>query len=187
MKKLEPLLQIIAHIQSLNKQDWQKQLAATIAAVFLFFAGVIYFIYQKSDTQITQIRELYKLKTKSEDLLDQYQQIAQEENRITALLEKHKDFTIKSYFEKFVKDNGLTPEPAWGDSYEITPVAGSEKFEEERIVPSFKKLNTQNLIALLDKLERDLLLCLTQVTITRENDTLTATITITAKKNIKGY
>lgn len=187
MKKFEPILQIITHINSLNKQDWQKQLVATIVALLFFFSGVIYFIYQKSDTQIAQIRELYKLKTKSVDLLDQYQQIAQEENRITTLLEKHKDFTIKSYFEKFSKDNGLTPEPGWGDSYEITPIAGSDKFEEERLIPIFKNLNTQSLIALLDKLERDLLLCLTHVSISRENDTLTATITITAKKNIKGY
>ena len=127
------------------------------------------------------------MKTKSVQLLDQYQLIMHEEEKIAALLEKHKDFTIKSYFEKFAKDNTLTPESSWGDSYEITPLVGSDRFEEERLIPTFKKLNTQSLIALLDKLEKDPLLNVTQISIVREGESLTLMATITAKKMSKGF
>ncbi len=177
---------IINSFYDLKSDDFKKYLIGGLAAVAILSFGALFYIRTTSSALSASIKNLHKLAAESDNLINQYEKIKKEEDDLAQLLEKNKDFTsLKSYFEQFIKQNQLTPEAGWAETATIIPSAEIDKFEKEEIEAVFKNKTTQQVVQLIDVIEKNPMIHLSQVTITPEGHALTAALTISAMRESK--
>ena len=147
----EKLQSLSSAIQQLSQKELQKYLIMTLGTVTLLLSGIIYYTHSTSTDLALNIKRTEKLANKSIRLMEQYEKLQEEENRLKDLLAKHKDFNVKIYFEQFCKQHGITPEPGWNTSVDII----NEKFEEVTLPATFKNQTTEKLVQILEKFDKN--------------------------------
>jgi len=172
---------IVTYITNLNAQAFQQQLIGTLAAVTLLLGGMIYMFYMSTATQIQRAHSIIKLATKAEKIVADNRGITQEEERIADILEKNRDFNIKSFFEQFTREHNVTPEPNWATT--TNPIEGNEKFEEVMLPATFKHQTTKTLVTLLDALDKKEIVYLKEINIVKEGQTIRFDLILATKKS----
>ena len=149
-KLVEKLQTFTSSLQQLSKKELEKYIIITLSATITVFGAIIYYSYNTSSEIAKQIKRTNLLANKSFKLLQQYDKLQSEENRLQTLLGKHKNFNIKIYFEQFCKKHSITPEPGWNTTVDII----NERFEEITLPATFKGQTTEKLVNILEKLDK---------------------------------
>ena len=178
---MEFLKPIIDYIIKLKDKEFQQYMIAILAGITLICCGTIYVTYSRSKGHIITIKQLKKLEQKSYMILSDNQKIQLEEDRIQKLIEQNKEFSIKTYFEKFTREHNAAPEANWDTT--VNPIEGNDKFDEVVLPATFKKQTTKTLVTLLDALDKNEIVYLKEVAITHEEgQKISFTLTIATKK-----
>ena len=177
---MELINRITTYIINLSEKDFQKYFIVVISVITFSVAGSIYYIYSKSSKLVKEIKQVQQLSEKSTAILINNSQIQKEEDRIQELLSNNKDFSIKSYFEQFCREQHITPEPNWETT--PNPIEGNEKFEEVTLRASFKNETTKTLVTILDALDKNEIVYLTELKIKKDKDKIGFDIVIATKK-----
>lgn len=160
----EKLQSLSETIQQLSQKELQKYLIIVLAIAVTLISSIIYYTYSTSSQLAHDIKKTGRLARKSIRLMSQYEKLQEEENRLKDLLAKHKDFNVKIYFEQFCKQHGITPEPGWNTSIDII----NEKFEEVTLPATFKDQDTQKLVQILEKFDKNELIYVKSLSIRPE-------------------
>lgn len=184
MKQIEFIQRIIGSLQFSSPQEFNKYLGLFLGGVLLTGIGSTYYIYARSSALAERIKTIQELSKRSSIIMNKFDHLQEEEDKLSAVLEQHKDFAIRTFFEQFCKQNNLTPEPSWGDSVETNQLPLYPDFEEEIIRPVFKNQTTQTMLQLFQALEKEPMATVKDVTLTVEGTTLTAHLTIAGKKHV---
>lgn len=179
MKKL--FNEIIAYIQKLNKKEFEKNLKIFLGAISIITFGGIYYIYAEKRNLINKIKKTQKLTFKTSNIIKTYEKMQQEEKKTQKLLEREKDFNIKTYFEKFYSKQQITPEGNWEAITQELP--SSDKFDEVIISATFNHQTTKKLIDILKALnEKDIIYIKELIIKSESNKKINFDITIATKK-----
>ena len=168
------------YIQNLNKKDFEKYLIIFLVSTTVLFGSITYYIYSKSSDKVKQVKILGELTKKIAIVMGNYEKMLLEEQRLQQLLEQDKEFGMNKFFEKFCREQNLTPEPGFAS---ITlPIEGSE-FDEILLSVTFKGINTQILTKILDALDKKEIIYIKELIIKNEgNKKIEVNITLATKK-----
>jgi len=168
MKMLKDVIVKIAEIiQSLDSKKFQQYLLLFLICIATSVVALIFYINNQSLEIIKQTKRIETFANKSVKLLSSFQKLKQEETRISEMLEKDKEFNIKSYFEQFCKDQNLTPESGWEDT-KIQDI--SEKFSEIELSSTFKGLTTDKIVSILEALDKKKIIYTKEVIVKSEGN-----------------
>lgn len=171
---------IVATIQTLSKKQLEKYIVATLVVAGLLLGGIIFFTYSSSSELVSEMKVLEKQANNAASILNQYKKMQKEEDRIQALLEKHKTFNLKIFFEQFCKENGINPEPGWDTSDESI----NAKFEEISLPATFKGQTTEKLVQILAKIDKKEILYVKELNIKNDGaKKITFDMTIATKRS----
>lgn len=145
---MELLTKVTDYIQQLPKKDFEKYLLSILVSIALLLSMIMYAIHQKSTTSAQQIKKLGDLANKSYQLLDDYDAIKQEEDRITTLLDQNKQFDIKIYFEQLCKEQAITPH-----SWDIKIGTIHPQFDEIVLSATLRNQTMEKLVEILQLLD----------------------------------
>jgi hypothetical protein len=178
---MEFLSKITTYLHYLSRKEQDRLLMATLASVALLVGGLIYFIHQKSTTLVASIKKMELLANKAVNLLQDYDKIQTEEDRIQAMLEKQKDFNIKIYFEQFCKEHNIMTSAEWDTSV----VSINPQFDEITLPATFKDQTTEKLVKILEEIDKREIIYIKNLSIKTEKEKkhITVDITIATKKS----
>lgn len=164
-----------------NNKQHQTFIATILGVALLCLGGIVYFLYTQQAGDITTLTELYDASKKYDALIMKNEKIKAEEERIKALLEENKGFSIKTFFETLTREQKLTAEAGWDT--EIRGIEGNDTFDEVVLSATFKNQTTQSLVALLGVLDTNEIVYIKELEIKKEaKKTISFTITIATKK-----
>ena len=176
---MEALKKLATYIQTLDTKQSQRLVLATLAAITICICGLTYFIQEKKDELITKIKQLNTLAEKAAKIIIDNKKMTDEEFRLKDILDKNKDFTIKSFFEQFCRDFGVVPEPGWDTRTETV----NEKFDEIMLPATFKGQTTEQLVKFLETLDKKEMVYLKELSIKKEaQGKITFDVTLAAKR-----
>lgn len=132
-------------LHKLHEAEFKKYLLITLAILGIMIAGSVYLIYNTCSNLHTEILKLQTAKKKTRKLLIDFADIDAEETRLRGVLEQHKNFNLKIYFEQFCKEHGLSAVPNWDTS--ATPI--NPQVDEVALSATFKGLTTETLVRML--------------------------------------
>ncbi len=177
---MEFLEKIINTTRQVSKKEFEKYVLVSLAVVCLLMGGVTYFIYSTSNGLVKDIKQLQKLAKKSARLVDDFELMQKEEEKIRKILNKHKGFNLGSFFEKFCKDQGVKPEPNWSPTSESL----NPQFEEVSLAATFKGQATENLVKMLEAIDKNEILYVKELRIRKEKDkTITFDISLATQRS----
>ena len=180
MKVLDNLA---AYIQTLNKKDFKRYLTLFLGVTTIIITMIVYHTYSKSSFLVSEIKKLEILVSKSAKIIAQNEKLEQKEQQLQQLLEQNREFSMKTFFEQFCSQQEITPDAGWETI--ALPVEGNEKFNEVSLSASFKNQTTQNLVKILDTLDKKEIIYLKELSIKNTEDKKIAfDITIATKKYI---
>jgi hypothetical protein len=178
MSFLESIANTITHQSSKQHQLF---LATVIGTVLVGLSGIIYFLYMQRDADVATLIDLQEASKKNNTLIAKSDKIKAEEERIKALLEENKGFSIKTFFETLTREQKLTAEAGWDT--EIRSIEGNDTFDEIVLSATFKNQTTQALVALLGVLDNNEIVYIKELEIKKEaKKTIAFTLTIATKK-----
>ncbi len=180
---MEFIVKFTNYLQSLGKKQLQRYLLVCILGSGLFIVGVIYFVYSKSIELVNEIKRFESLANKATKVLEEDQKMENESLRIQGMIDKEKDFNIRSYFESFCQSQGL-PIQGWSDTRtrEI-----NDKFDEIYLTASFKGQTTEKLVKILEEFYKKEIIYVKNLRIKQESDKkISFEITIATKSMKRG-
>jgi hypothetical protein len=180
---MEFIVKITKHIQSLSKKQIQRYFLVFLLGSGVCVLGMIYFVYSKSLVLVNEIKRLESLANKATKVLGEDQKMEDESLRIQGMLDKEKDFNIRSYFESFCQSQGL-PIQGWSDTRtrEI-----NDKFDEIYLPASFKGQKTEKLVKILEEFYKKEIIYVKNLRIKQEPDKkISFEITIATKAMKRG-
>jgi hypothetical protein len=178
MNFLETLASSIA---SYNKKQQLIFIAATLGCVAVLIAGSLTYLAIQRAADIETITHIQECIKKNDILLMQSERVRAEEERIKALLDDNKGFSIKTFFETLTLDQKLKPELGWDT--EVRSIEGNDTFDEIILTATFKKQTTQSLVSLLNVLERSEIVYIKELDIKKEEKkTISFEIILATKK-----
>lgn len=182
---MELLIKIATFLQSLTKKQFQQYLLMFIGGVCIVAGGMMYWFYSQSTNLLLEIKKIEGLSQKANRIIVDNEHMQQEARRVQDLFEQNKDnFTIKSFFETFCKEQGLTPEPGWSSRTEET----NDRFDEIVLTASFRKQITEKLIKILIALDKKDIIYIKDLTVKNEgNKQISFDITLATKIMKKGF
>ena len=170
---------IVDYLQAMDQKQFRRLMLFFFACVVCIVGLVTYYIQRQKTDLINHIKQLHKLAEKSITIIQDHRKMALEEQRLKAILDKNKDFTMKVFFEQFCREQNLIPEAGWDARTE--PV--NERFDEVILPATFKNLNTEKLVKILEELDKKELVYIKTMSIrSEEKKQLTANITLATKK-----
>ena len=174
--KIKPyLIETLKSIHALDKKVFEKYLFAGIVGLVLLVGGGVYFMYLVSENLHNDINRLVAMQKKTRHLLFDYANINAEEMRLQSVLEQHKNFNLKIYFELFCKEQGLNPT----SSFETSSTPINDQVSEIALTAAFKGLTTEKIVAMLQAFDKTEIVYLKNIHIKKDKDrTVTCEITL---------
>lgn len=160
------IVKLANNIQELSTKNFQRYLLLFLGGIATLIIAMIFYINNASLETIKQIKQLENLANKSVKVLSTYQKLQQDESNISEILEKDKEFSIRAYFEQFYKDQGVNPENWDTKTLEI----GSDKFIEIELPVNFKGLTTDQVVKMLETLDKKKILKIKEVNLKSEGN-----------------
>jgi hypothetical protein len=185
MKKYDYIGTLVAYIQNIPKDVLQTRFLILLGTTLAIIIGGTFYIRTTSTALVTQIKNLQKQAKKARDLSSEFQKLEAQEAELAELMQDNTSFgSLKSYFEQFIKQHSLAPEAGWAETA-TTSDSMNDKFEEEQLTATFKSLNTQKLVELIQKLSEDRMMHIGEISVNREGKSITLTVILAAKKFIQ--
>lgn len=176
---MEFFIKLSAYIQNLNSQQFKKNYLIFLLGVGVLLAGLIYYLYVQKEQLITRINQMNKLAAQTQNIILDNRKMIKAEQRLKDILDQNKDFGIKGFFEQFCKENNLNPEQGWDTTTE--PV--NEKFDEIILPASFKGLSSEQLVKILQDLDKKEIVFIKELTIhNEESGKISCDITMATKR-----
>lgn len=148
----------------LDKKHFEWTLVTIISTIGIFAAGATVFIFMQHQSARAYLAEMQRLSIENRELLATAEHLREEEERIQNLLNENKNFNIKSFFEQFCQEEGVTPDPNW--ETETIALADNNTFEEVKLSASFQKQTTEKLVSMLSRLDKHPLVYIKSLEIT---------------------
>jgi hypothetical protein len=157
---------IIQSIHALDKKEFDKYLLISIASLLLGVGASIYYVYNTCHSLETDIIRLQATKKKTRRLLTDYANIMAEEARLQAILDQHKNFNLKVYFEQFCKEQSFSAAPGW----DVTTNSINPQVDEITLTATFKGLSTENLVKMLQEYDKTEIVYIKNLRVKTEKD-----------------
>lgn len=181
MKYLGFISTIVDTYLSYNRQKRLYMIMATAGLFLSFFGGIVWHVSDSAHLIIQNIRQVHRLKKKNMDLVARYEAAQEEERLFIEKVNKHKDLSIKTYFEKFIKENNLSPEGNWAET-EKNPVPDNDLFEEETLRATFKAMTAEAIVGILSIIDKENIVEVGSVILRKEEALITLDLVLTIKK-----
>ena len=173
--------QFITALTRLDRRKFHLYLGSILLAIAGLSGGIVYWLYSSRAQQIISLTQLQEISSKVDVAIRNHEKISAEEERIQALLEEHKGFSIKTYFEQFCREHSVTPESGWDT--ESRSIEGNDTFDEIILPAQFKNQTTQGLVSLLSSLNNNEIVYIKELEIKNDgNQTMSFDLTIATKK-----
>lgn len=156
----------LLRLHELHESEFKKYLLITLGTLGIIITGSVYFIYTTSNSLHIEIHKLQASKKKTRKLLIDFADIDAEETRLRGVLEQHKNFNLKIYFEQFCKDQGVSAVPNWDTT--ATPI--NPQVDEIALSATFKGLSTEKLVLMLLAFDKTEIVYVKNLRIKTEND-----------------
>ncbi|MFA5075023.1 MAG: hypothetical protein WC436_02860 [Candidatus Babeliales bacterium] len=183
---MKVLTNFAVYIQNLNKKSFEKYLLIFLAFIIFLSGTSIYYIYNKSSNLVKDIKTLEKTSNDIIQIINTNEKLNKKSDELKQLLDKNIDFNIIAFFEKFTKEQNITPETNWAATSFKQPVEGNEKFDEAGLTATFKNQTTESLIKIIENLNKNQMVYIKDLTIkNQENKKIEVTMTLAAIRNIK--
>ena len=177
------LIEALRTVHSLEKQAFERYLLIGIAALGILLGAGVYFIYSTTSSLHQEIIKLQTAKKKTRKLLIDFADIEAEETRLRGVLEQHKNFNLKIYFEQFCKEHGFSAVPNW----DTTTTQINPQVDEIALSATFKGLTTESLVRMLQGFDKTEIVYIKNLRIKNEKDKkITCDITLATVKTKVG-
>ncbi|MCF7799579.1 hypothetical protein K9L05_01295 [Candidatus Babeliales bacterium] len=177
------LTNFAVYIQNLNRKNFEKYLLIFLVFIILLAGISIYYIYNTSTNLVTDIKNLEKTSNDIVQIIDKNEKLDKKADELKKLLDKNENFNVRVFFEQFIKEQNLTPEPNWANTAFTLPVEGNDKFDEVGLTATFKNQTTENLIKVIENLSKNQMIYIKDLIIkNQENKKIEVTMTLAAKK-----
>ncbi len=183
MKYLQVLKPVVLFYQGLVRQQRVYFFAGVLGAFLTCFGGVAWYFYTESDALILQIRQAERLRKGTASLLARYDELQESERLFIEKINQRKELSVKTYFERFIKEHSLTPEGNWAET-EKNAIVDNELFEEEILRATFKNVQTELIVKILGDIEKEDSVEVKKVYLKKEGSALTFDLVV-AMKNYK--
>jgi hypothetical protein len=178
------MIQMIAKFIATTPADLIKKYLLILIFSLISLLGLSFWYISTTSSNLTRnIRIAGDFAGKTDQLIREYNAVIQEEDNLAESLAKKKDFTgLKSYFERFCQAVKMTPEPGWSDTAEIKEINGNDRFEEESLHAQIKNIKLKDIVQYIDAIEKDDLITLKELSVEKNDKTLTLKLTIASKR-----
>lgn len=136
-------------IQTLSPREFKRYAFIGIGCLAVLLSIILYVVYTQSSALAAQLKKCEALGQKADGIVQQLTSLQRDEEKIIQMLDQHKDFNIKVYFENFIKEQGVNPSEGWNTSTPELLTAGLDKVT---LTASFKGVNTQKIVTMLQSL-----------------------------------
>lgn len=169
------------YLLSLNRKKTQLVITSLVILLAGIIGSITYGLIQWRHNQIASLKELYRLADQTEEIVQKYEKVRVEEERIKGLLQENEAFNIKRYFEQLCQQERITPQLGW-DTH-TNPLEGSDTFEEVVLEADFVNITMKTLVTLLNQIEQHQLIYIRELEIRKSgNHSLECSITIATQK-----
>jgi hypothetical protein len=169
------LVEVLRKIHALDKKVFEKYLFAGVVSLGLLIGSGVYFMYSISEDLRSDISRLVAMQKKTRRLLFDYASINAEEMRLQTVLEQHKNFNLKIYFELFCKEQNLNPT----SSFETSSTPINDQVNEIALTATFKGLTTEKIVTTLQAFDKTEIVYLKNIHIKKDKErTVTCEITL---------
>jgi hypothetical protein len=174
----------LSYLHRLEKAVFEKYLLIGLASFGLLIGSSVYLVYNTCQKFHQEITKLQNLKKKTRKLLLDFASIDAEETRINGVLEQHKSFDLKIYFELFCKEQGVAAAPGWN----ALTTAINQQVDEISLTATFKGLTTESLVRMLQEFDKTEIVYLKNIRIKTDKDKkITCEVTLaTIQKKTQG-
>lgn len=170
-------------IHNLETPIFKRYLMIALGVILLTTGSLIYFVYEQATSLHAEIIKLQNARKKTRRLLLDFVNIDAEENRLRAVLEQHKNFNLKIYFEQFCKEHSFTAAPNWDTT--VTQI--NAQVDEIALSATFKGLTTENLVRMLQEFDKTEIIYVKNLRIKNEkNKKITCDVTLATVKTKAG-
>ncbi|MBL4587972.1 hypothetical protein JKY79_01365 [Candidatus Babeliales bacterium] len=114
-------------------------------------------------------------------MIARYEAAQEEEKLFIEKVNQRKDMSIKTYFEKFIKDNSISPEGNWAET-EKNPIPDNDLFEEETLRASFKSMRAEAIVSILSSIDKENIVEIDSVVLRKEEALIALDLVLTMKK-----
>ena len=114
-------------------------------------------------------------------LLAENERIQQVEKKARTLIDQNKNFALKSFFETFYKEQGLSPENGWRDQIDES----NPSYNETSLAVTFKGQTTESVVKILTALEKNPMIYVKDLTLKHEGSKKISLEISLATKNLK--
>lgn len=178
---MDIIIKFATYLNGLTKKQFRNFTAMVIGIVIFIIFGMIYIINQKSIYYLNQIKTFENLSNKGIGILEENQKMEDEALRIQLILDQNKEFNIKSYFETFCQQNGLTPNQGWDTQTNEL----NDRFDEILLSASFKGLSTEKIVAIIEEFYKKEIIYIKSINIKQEQDKKVSFEITIATKSVK--
>jgi hypothetical protein len=176
---MEALIKYVDYLQNLPHKKFKQYLLIALCSVIACAGMVIYWIHHKKAELIMHMLTSRKLAEKSIAIIADNRKMIIEEQRIRDILEKNKNFSMKSFFEQFCHKNNINPELGW--EAHIEPI--NDRFDETVLTATFKDQTSKDLVNILAALEQQDIVSIKELRIHNQgNRKITIDITLSSKR-----
>jgi len=162
---LKPIEQFVS---TLNKKEFQRYFAIYLASVLVLAGLLIFWQTRKTNKLIKDITYANMQRATVQEILTQDASVKQQKNIVDSTLKERKKFKLQHIFELIVNklklQNNLKKSTPFVSNIENLRSAG---YSEVRVEASLINLNTKQLVELLDEIEKNPIIYVKYLEITK--------------------
>jgi len=153
-------------LQNIPKKNLVQISAGVVFAIILLVIGTIMWQNYTMNVLKKNLDKINKLRTESVTLINQYQEVLEQQEYVSELLNKDKTFKIKEFFDDMVKE--LFLERNVGNTAEVSePQDLGNGYDEIRISAQFTSITTKQVCEILEKIEQNKRLYVKELTLSK--------------------
>lgn len=176
---MEVLNKLIIYLDALDQREFKIHIIGFLASILGIGCFMVYSIQSSKSELLQKLRTLNTQTVKAYQIIENNREIVKDELRLRQKLDAEKDFSIRSYFEQFYRDQGLTPEGSW----ETRTESVNEKFDEIFLPVTFKDLTSDRLVKALNELNKKDIVFIKECAIrATNNNKINVSLTIATKR-----
>ena len=157
---------ILTHINSLTKSEFDRHVLYIMLGVVLFAAGGFYFTSTTSEEYVQTINSLHTQSRNAGNLSVRFATAQREKRRVTHLLSENKTFEIKSFVENFFRDHNIRPTSDWAVITSNLP--GNDQLEELSLKVRISGQSMENVVTLLSNLAQKEIVYVRELSLEKE-------------------
>lgn len=164
-------------LQNLSKKNLIQVSLGIASFIILLIIGTI--LWQNYTTSILQknLVKINKLRVESVELINKFQEVRAQQEYVSDLLTKDKDFRIKEFFDTMVKE--LFLERNEGNTASLSdPVDVGNEYDEIQLGAQFTSITTKQVCEILEKIEKNKLVYVKELTLTKIQQTALLDVSI---------